>query len=394
MIKFYFTILFAFLALTPFLTQAGGESSAGGADDYRVVPAFFRQWGAYKPVITCIEVMEGFGIAPAPDQNGNPTVNLQDLTREAFKRWADYIFAKNLTIVPNSLFIQTQFELNSSCNGTENLKIYFGVINEEVQKYLPQFSKPFGFAQFTRESNSSLGENKGFIWIAPPGFIDPSKGVPKWSYRTAPALRGLLLHEMGHVFGNGHVDGTAMTEKISEFLKEDTAPGVSPKFVDSYSRIDSKIELVPCMECRASYSAAETFDPISYPGQPALSDWDRTFKLLTGKEPIAPVLIHYERLGSPQGSGKLTLMDAEGSYLFNVEIQGQISERRDSTPLFAGQGGINFYSFGISYFANIRTHGGADIPVAVNYNMGGKKSEILPLFGNDFYPRPIFVSAD
>jgi hypothetical protein len=142
-----------------------------------------------------------------------------------------------------------------------------------------------------------------------------------------------------------------------------------------------------------SYTAAETFDEIQAPGQD--SDWVLTFKTLMGHDPVPPLAIRYERLGSPQGSGKLTLMDSTGAYPFDVDVTMEISSFPDSTPLFYGQGatGLSFNAFGISYRGRIKPKQGDAIEVFVNYNMNRKKARIIP-YALDFYPRPIFVSAD
>lgn len=377
------------------LAQAGGESSGGGADDYHIVPAFFKSSEQGSLVRACYQVAPNFGIDP---------LIVADMIRSSFKQWGDYLEQKRLSLVPGHTLIVTELDLSATCKGDENLTFYIGVENDLVRQYRGQFSKPFGFAQLVTEADYTNGyQAKGFVWIAPPNSIpatpDPNAAisapqmVPVWSSSTQDALAGLLLHEIGHVFGNGHVDGTVMTEKIGQYLENDTTPGKTSRNVALYSTIDSQIELVPCMECHMGYAAAETFDPIQVPGQGSASDWIWTFRTLTGKEPVPPMAIRYERLGSPQGSGRLTLIDSTGDYVFAVNVESMIGQRTDSTPLFAGQGGITFYSFGASYFSQIKTLGGTEIPVAVNYNMDGKMAEILPL-GTDFYPRPIFVSAD
>ena len=375
------------LAATP-PAWAGGESSGGGADDYRVTSAFFRAYRDESPVSACYQAVESFGVTGR---------DLEALIHAAWAQWADYIPAKRLTIVPNGELIRTQLNLRPGgvCDGTESLVFYFGVQSPEISHFQSQFTKPFGFAQLVDEGLLTH-QPRGLVWIAPPNSIDTERKVPTWNRSTLDALGGLLVHEVGHVFGNGHVDGTAMTEKISKYLRDDTSPTVASKRnIDQYARIDARIELVPCLECRAAYSAAETFDPTLPPGQS--SDWDLTFRELIGRAPVAPLLIRFERMGSPQGSGRLLLMDALRSYTFPIQTETDISSRQDSTPLFVGQGGKSFFSFGISYYAQIRTQhesGEADvkIPVAMNYNMHGRKAEILPL-GTDFYPRPIFVSA-
>jgi hypothetical protein len=370
------------------LAAEGGSSSAGGADDFRVSSAFFLGRASLStPLTTCYEAADDFGI-PAPE--------LGVMVREAFEQWATYIEQKKLTLVPSSTRIRMRMELRAGCRGDENLKVYFGTEQEEVLRYRSQFTKPFGFAQLTQEYQTTTWpetEGKGFVWIAPTGWVDPVARIPSWSSATRRSLAALVLHEMGHVFGNGHVDGTVMTERIGNYLHADTAPGARIRYLDLYSQIDSVIELVPCMECRTKYSASETFDPITRPGQPA-SDWERSFKLLVGRDAVGPVLIRFEKTGSPQGRGQLTVMDSQASYLFDVVVQSEISQRQDSTPLFAGQGGTNFFSFGISYLGTIQTQYGKKIQVAVNYNMDRKKAVIIPLGEDQFYPRPIFVSAN
>jgi hypothetical protein len=374
---------------------AGGESSGGGADDYRIVPAFFRSYDDHEPVHACIQVAEGFGI-------GKKT--LAKMVRQSFKSWADYIQEKRLTIVPGGTRIRAALRLADTCSGSEELTFYFGVENELIAKYRGQYAKPFGFAQLVDEGSYSR-KARGFVWIAPPRSIAPNQkddwgkpiekpSLPHWSPATQDALAGLLLHEVGHVFGNGHVDGTVMTGQIGRYLENDTSPSLpSSRHVALYSKIDARIELISCMECPKKYEAAETFDPLAPPGQD--SDWKFTFRTLVGREPVSSVAIGFERLGSFPGSGKLTLVDSMGVYSFDVTAESVIADREDSTPLFKGQGGSEseFHSFGISYFARLQPKQGGMVLVSVNYNMNNKKAAIVPL-GQGFYPRPLFVSAD
>lgn len=368
------------------VARAGGESSTGGADDFRIVPAFFLgREGALEPVTACSKIAPDFGVSEA---------TLVGMVKRSFQQWGDYLERKRLNDVDGWQVIRTKLDYRPKCLGDENLVFYFGVEDELVAKYKREYAKPFGFAQSVQEGDTYPSGRKaiGIVWIAPNGSIDAKLGVPQWSPATADALEGLVLHEVGHVFGNGHLDGTVMTEKIGQYLEKDSLPAQSNRNVALYFKIDSKIEMYLCVECKASYRAAETFDPLLPPGQS--SDWALTFKLLTGREPVAPLAIRYERTGSLPGSGKLTLMDSIETLVFSVDVESEMNSHWDSAPLFVGHGRKTSYSLAISYYGRIRTSQGQELHVAVNYNMDGKKAEIRPLGGGDFYPRPIFVAAD
>ena len=377
------------MCLPPSFSSEGGEHSAGGADDYRVVPAFFRTYQASThPVTACLDVSQGFGVA---------RTELMQMIQLSFQTWESYIHEKKIDIVPSNTRIRSQvaFTPDGKCLGFENqteLTFYFGTENDTVKKYKSQYTHPFGFAQLTERGDGYSG-GKGFIWISPSAGVDDQKRIPNWSVEgTRGALAGLLLHETGHVFGNGHVDGTVMTERIYEYLLNDTSEAQAGRTTFLYSKIDAQIELVPCMECRMSYRASETFNPVQVPGQD-LSDWVRTFKTLTGKVPMAPIYIRFERLGNPPGSGIVTVMDANGSYHFPVVIDSELDPRTDSTPLFLGQGGTEFRSFGVAFVAHIKALTGETVPVILEYNLGNKKAMILQE-NTGHYPLPIFVSAD
>jgi hypothetical protein len=185
-----------------------------------------------------------------------------------------------------------------------------------------------------------------------------------------------------------------MTERIGNYLENDTNQShPMPSLMSKYNQIDSEIELVPCMTCYAKYHASPVFDLTSQTQEDSQvnPDWIASFSLMTGKEPILPLSLYYERIGTVEGDGQLTYIDQSGTYSFPVQLKTLIAERVDSTPLFQGLCGTQFHSFGISYFGELHPLTGANIKIAVNYNMDRRKVSILPL-GDRFFPRPIFVS--
>jgi hypothetical protein len=364
----------------------GGESGAGGADDYRIVPAFFLSYATETPVNACLQVAPGFGVEQA---------TLHAYVARAYQEWSDYLVAKRLDL-GGSPHILTRLVLRDTCDGSENLTFYFGVENDETARYKSQFANPFGYAQLTQPGNSfELPlKAKGFVWIAPPGSVNDQTHVPTWNSRTAGALYGLVLHEVGHVFGNGHLDGTVMTERIGQYLEEDSDPTRNSPNLGQYSRIDAQVELVPCPECHTSYTGLETLDPMVNPKDPDASDWVYTFKRLVGRAPSRPLALRFERLGSPEGSGLLTLIDGVDIYPFPVRIVNAGEEHPDSTPLFLGQGGRPIHSYGSVYVGALTALSGEKITVQLNYNMNRRKVILKPQGENEgFYPRPFFTSA-
>ena len=378
------------------VARKGSQTSGGGADDYRVTPAFFRsRTSPGSTVIACYEVSEKFGTIPS--------VELATLVENAFHQWANYIVDKRLTQLLPSQQILTDLSLHAGCNGSENLSIYFGKSNATTDSFRSQFADPFGFAQRTRESNDypnggSGGPDAGagFIWIAPTDGLDSDAHFPTWTPETKSSLAGLILHEMGHVFGNGHVDGTVMSEHIGQDLETDTTLGATPAFLGHYAKIDAQIELFSCMDCATTFPGAETADLVDHVGVTA-PDPQIAFRRLFGRAPKLPVHQRFDRVGLGQllkGSGILTIGDADGEKSFTVSTLTQIASRDDSTPLFVVPGQDRaIHSTGVSYYAEITSLGGEKIPVAVNYNLDGVRARIVPLIGNTFMTRPLFVSA-
>jgi hypothetical protein len=287
-----------------------------------------------------------------------------------------------------------------SCDGTEELKFYFGVEDDVVRKFKSEFNRPFGFAALT----TPVGDRDphGIVWIAPPRSICPDDSrptfcLPYWSNETADALEALILHEIGHVFGNSHVDGTAMTSQIGRFLQNDTQLKRDRSFVSRYSRIDAEIDLIICLECAQTYSAAFRFDEIDHVN----SDAEHVFKKLTGADPIGSVTIEYYRRSRSQssnefhypGSGILTLKDAIQTVRFDVEVETQAGERKDSSHLFEGMGRTYFTSSSLAYFGKIIRPGVDPLWIVVSYNLDNVKAKIIPL-GEGLYTRPVFVSGN
>ena len=96
--------------------------------------------------------------------------------------------------------------------------------------------------------------------------MDPVSGTPTWTpppgssgeYRS---FKYLLLHEVGHLFGNGHIDYTIMDSGIGPDLADWTNPK-SPIYYEPPVRklqIDQEIELVPNLHLAEEFKLGTAF---------------------------------------------------------------------------------------------------------------------------------------
>jgi hypothetical protein len=368
---------------------AGGVSHGGGADLIHPMPAWFVNTDANAVVHACYVVSPSFGIS-------NPT--LEKIVNDDYQQWADYLALKHVESSSSDFYFAKKIQLASSCTGKEDLKFYFGVQDDVVKKAKTNYQEPYGFAELSECSQDPNCQDsswkQGFVWIAGPGDIDNFlEGAPAWG-QNPEALRGLLLHELGHVFGNGHVEGTTMTPRIADYLEQDTYPDPHAQYMGtpSYCKIDSQIELVACPDCAFTVTAAPHFDVVSYPD--GLTDWQYSFNLLAGQMPTGNLSIGFHRLPGTRGDGTLVFTDDQGEHSFDVVSINALETTPDPTPLFDIGQDPPIRHQAADYIAQIKTATGQTLMVSLAYNENLERVSIKPIGGSSFYPRPIFVSAE
>ena len=185
--------------------------------------------------------------------------------------------------------LSTKFVLNSSCSGSDDLVFYFGITP-------PKFNK-LGVNQvahaFREEFSTALRWGKGYIWFAsdksiliaePENPLIHGKLVPDWS--IPQSFEGIVLHEIGHLFGNSHVDGTIMRENIAELAF------FRPKFDRGlFSEIDHELMLVNSNTQR-NYKGRLGLktDATDHYGEKIVEDnLAENFELLFGRQPVGVV---------------------------------------------------------------------------------------------------------
>ena len=280
-----------------------------------------------KAIRYCLEISPQFGA---------DRFFVETQIQEAFQTWRQYLVKNSLDARTYSfdgyhggytLTLPTKTVLMLQCDGTEDLHFYFGIENEKVKKEKEKYVNPDGFAK--RESfDLEQSWGKGFIWIANektvPRKNSPPQSYPVWTQRNQ-LLRALLTHELGHVYGTGHVEGTIMAEHLaSKFEYAD-----SQQFEVFDVRVDQKIALVNCDDCVESYRSSLKEIEIS----------PETFKTFVGKVPVGRPRFSLEFKTAVDGP-VFNLSDDSGKYpFFEVVDSDDIQYQKLSEQVF----GVTFF---------------------------------------------------
>lgn len=168
----------------------------------------------------------------------------------AFDTWSGY--AERQVDIPSRFIpFAHRLEFQTSCDGTQDFTVSFGEALDAVKPHLERLHQPP--AVTVRESyDLETSWGKGVLWVAPPGqtFSDLHGAVGNGSFDTTiqwnePGfLDATLLHEVGHIFGVGHIAGTIMDEKlVMKFARHD------PAILKYFYQIDNETELRMCVGC-------------------------------------------------------------------------------------------------------------------------------------------------
>lgn len=306
------------------LWAQGGNEVGNGADipKGQTTRAWFLQLNDgpnfSRRIRYCYNLSSDFGVqAPV----------VENELRQAFLTWTDYVRMKGVNAVTQPLRIVTEGQLIPSCDGTEDLRFEMGTITDEIQAAKKYYNNPVAFAA-QRSYSIDGGWGNGSIWISSAGMVDPSRNYPNW--KADGALQAILLHELGHVFGCSHIQGTILDENLASLLRDGLWPQGQLRSID-YSR-----EVLVQRQDARCYKGE-----LGLPHNPASAA--AAFDVLMGRAPqgaVKAVLVisrsKAELRISEEGNGSRTFnlyptgvetdSDAEGSYAFSYLVQrnGQI----------------------------------------------------------------------
>ncbi|MGZ3711030.1 MAG: hypothetical protein ACXVBE_04705, partial [Bdellovibrionota bacterium] len=239
---------------------------------------------------------------------------IEQLVEKSITEW-DFFYILVLSTAQDSLHWSTPdgfkmrflTTLHATCRGDEDLTVYYGVEDARVKSVKDSYDSPLGFAHL-ENYNEMTGDGRGFIWIsdAPEVRMHPN-------HRKA-----LMYHEMGHVFGNGHVEGTVMEEDIAGTITRAYKSGKpfdpkqrrSPQSKMQHLWINFERDLAGWTEIEFSYHSSITDVKNG-------SDLQKALTALTGEALTGNFEVGFQRLVSfpdetdkewePKGKGRLQI---------------------------------------------------------------------------------------
>ena len=237
--KKYLLYVFLQISLLIFSFNAMGSGSTGGGDNLSRDSGAAWYYDTSKTIKICFSISPDFGL--------NEETIKKDV-QSAFKMWDHYFLTKGIcSEFPDEQKFTTKIELLTQCNGKEDLTIYAGVTNDTVEAYKKNFHNPTAFVARTKLDLENLWA-KGFIWLAKEKsvILDGITGIDFPDWNIPGNLTAMLLHEIGHIYGNEHVEETIMMSDMAKLL-----------MYDNYflkMRIDTFRELYRCNSCEKRYT--------------------------------------------------------------------------------------------------------------------------------------------
>lgn len=233
------TRILAFAVFFLTLVSLGGDERGTGGD-----VGSGLEYSAYftgdVDVNFCLEVAPDFGVGEQEIRNS------VDFTINA---WQNYVLERLPRKGAPGPFFSLHFVEKQKCDGrSEHLRFLFGVKDRFVDQELIYYRDPAAVA--ARPSQ----ERPGFIWIGPSRVFYFGGNRIKIDWRYGNALRGILLHEFGHLFGMKHIPGTIMSESILAQLGVSSSDECISSLKDYVLKIDQLRELVPCVRCELEHS--------------------------------------------------------------------------------------------------------------------------------------------
>lgn len=337
-----------------------------GADVDTIKNELQTAFGLWKTYITVKKVNEALEKAYISSQKYNPYPLPESELLERAKKFR----------------LSTRSNILSSCDGTENVKFYFGTEDDDVTLIKQSYFNPTAFAHRV-QFDEITGVGHGFIWLSQQGGLGPNIGnYPDWSQKNR--LRGVLVHEIGHFYGVGHIEGTIMQENMFGLLLKPDRTSMHQDIIEyKMAHIDHEKEL---------YYPQFEENEHTYQGQMSLSgkkndlEANANFELMTGQKANGPVVAQFLKR-------KLTISDSLAKYDFEILFDEHATfdfgkaifngnrEWKDTGIDHQIGAGMNLPHASLSAVGEVQTKNGAKLPVVLEVNMNFSSVQIYTIVG-------------
>lgn len=288
------TILILICLTLLFSLSAGAGVDSGGTD--LRAPEHGAAWflGRDRVIRACLEISPDFGVEAEQARTA---------IENSFQKWSRYLVARNVSRPDNPLQITRQLLLATHCSGEKtDLTFYLGVENNLTQQGKKGYDRPIAFAELISR-DLEKGWAKGYIWLT------KKDSFPDWSNRDH--LEAILAHELGHVFGCDHVQGTIMDKDLAQRIRANSGQGRDDGF---FNQIDQSSVLY----LRRMVNNVEFSGNIGN----SLQLSTQTFQRLVGRQPQGPVRakVWIKAKGSDMAPLSLSLEDDLGAQVIPLTI--------------------------------------------------------------------------
>lgn len=215
--KIQFSLVLAAALFSPFGSMAssnptqpslsGGMDSGGaGLIDLRAMSAWFLE---SKPVEYCIDRDPNFPTAQD---------KVEEVVAFAIATWTAKLQSTKRNAKSSQPFtrIEARFEL-VACDASTDLIFLFGGDPSIVPEAIKNDPRIWAFAD-TLQRSKSKSWNKGYVYFK--SDLPLPYKVDDGDYK----LTALALHEVGHVFGTGHIPKTVMDQNILHYIARERTP--------------------------------------------------------------------------------------------------------------------------------------------------------------------------
>lgn len=150
---------------------------------------------------------------------------IHQIIQYSFHKWQNYFVSKGWGSY------NLRLERNDRCQGDEDMTFYMGGKPDAIEDEVDGFATAVAFTH-VKSMSTARDWKKGFVYFRNPDFTTLVKrrllgAVPDW--KNLSNVSAMMLHEVGHIMGVAHVEGTVMKSTIAQELST----------IDSYRKVFS-----------------------------------------------------------------------------------------------------------------------------------------------------------